>query len=167
MKKWSLFKLGNVETKLDQHCFSISRKRFSSKIWFDCWLIRFQAQGGNPGQRALFDTFFRFSSEEPLLPVARAVLVDMEPKVIQSNSHFVVCEIQRSRLGCLIRKSNETWRYDRRRTCSRQSGAANNWAFGFFGHGPLVHDEALEVWFVVSLSLLHCFCLIYSASAVK
>jgi tubulin delta len=55
------------------------------------------------------------------VPVARAVLVDMEPKVITQT----IYDARRS----------GTWCYDERRQFSKQSGSANNWAYG------LVHAQ--------------------------
>ena len=49
-------------------------------------------------------------------PVARAVLIDMEPKVVQAS----------------VRRARKTgrWRYDGDRTLAFQSGSGNNWARG-------------------------------------
>ncbi|XP_067856229.1 tubulin delta chain isoform X2 [Heptranchias perlo] len=70
-----------------------------------------------------------FSSQEPNgnnMPVARAVLVDMEPKVI----------------GRTLSKAAKSgrWRYgDQSYFCQKQ-GSGNNWANGFCVHGPR-HEE--------------------------
>lgn len=55
---------------------------------------------------------------------ARAVLVDMEPKVVQGA------------LRHAKRHGKGTWAFDSRRTFSRQSGSGNNWAAGYCTHGP-------------------------------
>lgn len=62
------------------------------------------------------------------LPIARAVLIDMEPKVIGD----ALASASRSPL----------WRYSPARTFSQQSGSANNWAFGYAVHGP-AHEERM------------------------
>lgn len=49
-------------------------------------------------------------------PIARSILVDMEPKVI---SHTML-EAQKSGV----------WEYDKKCQYSKQSGSGNNWAFG-------------------------------------
>ena len=88
----------------------------------------------SPGHRTTFDRFFRLpselrsASESPAVPIARAVLVDMEPKVIQS---------------CLA-NSGDAWRYDANRTFARQSGSANNWAYGYYLHGPATREAVME-----------------------
>ena len=50
--------------------------------------------------------------------MARAVLLDMEPKVISK---------------CLARRG--VWSYDTSRVHFQQSGSGNNWAYGY-NHGP-------------------------------
>jgi tubulin delta len=88
----------------------------------------------SPGHRSTFDRFFRLpseirrASESPAVPIARAVLVDMEPKVIQS---------------CLA-NAGDAWRYDATRTFARQSGSANNWAYGYYLHGPATREAVME-----------------------
>jgi len=69
----------------------------------------------------------------PQMSIARAVLVDMEPKVVQ---------------GCLAGKgiSNDdfSWKYDAVSTHFKQGGSANNWAFGFKRHGPESEEKIME-----------------------
>ena len=79
--------------------------------------------------RATFERFFRLGggNHTEQAPIARAVLIDMEPKVIQS---------------CL--DSPRQFRYDAARTFARQSGSANNWAFGYHVHGPASRDAILD-----------------------
>lgn len=64
-------------------------------------------------------------------PVARAVLIDMEPKVVQAS----------------VRRARKTgrWRYDGDRTLAFQSGSGNNWARGYHTYGELVRDEVLDL----------------------
>ncbi|XP_008935685.1 PREDICTED: tubulin delta chain isoform X2 [Merops nubicus] len=69
-----------------------------------------------------------FCEEESEVPVARAVLVDMEPKVISQTLSMA------ARSG--------SWRYnDRSQFCQKQ-GSGNNWANGYSVHGPR-HKEAI------------------------
>lgn len=58
--------------------------------------------------------FFRSSSAG--VPVARAVLVDTEPKVVD---------------GVCVKAQQGPWRYNRRGCVVQQSGAGNNWAMGY------------------------------------
>ena len=60
--------------------------------------------------------------------VARSLLVDMEPKVIENCINSTVGD----------------WIYPKNNTITKQSGSANNWAFGFTQHGPSVKDEFIE-----------------------
>ncbi|XP_013780035.1 tubulin delta chain-like isoform X2 [Limulus polyphemus] len=69
--------------------------------------------------------FFR-DANEGQLPVARAVMVDTEPKVIR--------EVQRRS------SKGGMWKYPDGATFMRREGAANNWAKGYLKHG----EEATE-----------------------
>ena len=64
-------------------------------------------------------------------PVARAVLIDMEPKVVQAS----------------LRRAKRTgrWRYDGARTLAFQSGSGNNWARGYNTYGAQTRETALEL----------------------
>lgn len=64
-------------------------------------------------------------------PVARAVLIDMEPKVVQSS-------LRRA-------KKSGRWRYDSARTLAFQSGSGNNWARGYNTYGAQTRETALEL----------------------
>lgn len=64
-------------------------------------------------------------------PVARAVLIDMEPKVVQAS-------LRRA-------KRSGRWRYDSARTLAFQSGSGNNWARGYNTYGPQTRETALEL----------------------
>ena len=64
-------------------------------------------------------------------PVARAVLIDMEPKVVQSS-------LRRA-------KRSGQWRYDSARTLAFQSGSGNNWARGYNTYGAQTRETALEL----------------------
>eukprot|EP00798_Chlamydomonas_sp_ICE-L_P011290 gene11290-18926_t len=64
--------------------------------------------------------------------VARSVLIDMEPKVVNAAR-------------TAARTSGGWWQYPERGFLCMQSGAGNNWAHGFHGYGPTVGEAALEL----------------------
>ncbi|XP_053131321.1 tubulin delta chain [Hemicordylus capensis] len=69
-----------------------------------------------------------FSEEKSEVPAARAILVDMEPKVIGQT---------------LLRASKSGhWKYDHRSHFSQKQGSGNNWASGYCVHGPK-HKEVI------------------------
>lgn len=89
----------------------------------------------NDHGRHAADEFFRpipsSSRSEGDRYCARAILVDMEPKVVNSvmsKSH-----------------SGGWWKYSNRSSLCMQSGSGNNWAHGFHGYGPSVKDKILEL----------------------
>ena len=62
---------------------------------------------------------------------ARAVLVDMESKVVHQS---------------LIKaKQSSLWEYDAKCVYTQHRGSGNNWANGFFKHGPAARVEVLEM----------------------
>eukprot|EP00879_Flechtneria_rotunda_P011109 GHRR01011606.1.p1 GENE.GHRR01011606.1~~GHRR01011606.1.p1 ORF type:complete len:323 (+),score=115.99 GHRR01011606.1:206-1174(+) len=63
---------------------------------------------------------------------ARAVMVDMEPKVIYSAKQQAVA-------------SNHSWCYGKNCAVSGQSGSGNNWALGHNKYGPAVAPAVLEL----------------------
>jgi tubulin delta len=67
-------------------------------------------------------------------PVARSVLVDMEPKVIWQ----VVEKATASR-------GPGRWRYQPGGSYAQAGGAGNNWAYGFTVHGPAASETVLEL----------------------
>uniref|UniRef100_A0A8C0BCE4 Tubulin delta chain n=1 Tax=Buteo japonicus TaxID=224669 RepID=A0A8C0BCE4_9AVES len=69
-----------------------------------------------------------FCEEESEVPVARAVLVDMEPKVISQTLSMA------ARSGY--------WKYDDRSHFCQKQGSGNNWANGYSVHGPR-HKEVI------------------------
>ncbi|XP_041456471.1 tubulin delta chain-like [Lytechinus variegatus] len=64
-------------------------------------------------------------------PSARAVMVDMESKVIQNT--------------VATAKQSATWQYPAKQQFCRKRGAGNNWADGFYGHGSAVEEQVLEM----------------------
>lgn len=80
------------------------------------------------------ERFFHHSLEEgssKTTPSARAVMVDMESKVIQNT--------------VATAKKSGTWRYPDKQQFCRKRGAGNNWADGFYGHGSVVEEQVLEM----------------------
>uniref|UniRef100_A0A8C5UJP1 Tubulin delta chain n=1 Tax=Malurus cyaneus samueli TaxID=2593467 RepID=A0A8C5UJP1_9PASS len=69
-----------------------------------------------------------FCEEESGVPVARAVLVDMEPKVISQT------------LSMAARSGH--WKYNSQAHFCQKQGSGNNWANGYSVHGPR-HKEAI------------------------
>lgn len=69
-----------------------------------------------------------FSEEENGVPIARAVLVDMEPKVINQT----------------LSKAAQSgrWKYGQRSCFCQKQGSGNNWAYGYSVHGPR-HEESI------------------------
>nr|KAF6297260.1 tubulin delta 1 [Myotis myotis] len=69
-----------------------------------------------------------FSEEEHGVPIARAVLVDMEPKVINQT----------------LSKAAQSgrWKYGQHSCFCQKQGSGNNWAYGYSVHGPR-HEESI------------------------
>ncbi|XP_048464453.1 tubulin delta chain [Rhincodon typus] len=85
----------------------------------------YQTKSDNTHQRLV--TFFEDNILQKV-PVARAVLVDMEPKVISRTLSKAV-------------KSGQ-WSYGNQSYFCQKQGSGNNWANGFCIHGPQ-HEEAV------------------------
>ncbi|XP_054143207.1 tubulin delta chain isoform X1 [Melozone crissalis] len=69
-----------------------------------------------------------FCQEQSAVPAARAVLVDMEPKVISQALSMAA--------------SSGHWRYSSHSHFCQKQGSGNNWANGYCAHGPR-HKEAI------------------------
>jgi hypothetical protein len=80
----------------------------------DSLFDHFQLESNNGSDNEFdFDVYFRSSKKGH---IARAVLLDTEPKVINE---------------CVRRSKTQTnWRFDSRSICYRHGGAGNNWAQG-------------------------------------
>eukprot|EP00435_Cladocopium_sp_Y103_P064969 s163_g26.t1 len=74
----------------------------------------------------------RGSDATKALPLARAVLVDTEPRVVQR------C-LQGNEVG-----EPRLWRYAAQQAVHHAGGAANNWACGYNVHGPALQEKVLE-----------------------
>ena len=87
--------------------------------------------------------------------VPRAVLLDMEPKVINSlvRSRRHVDKIQNSGASPSTGKHDRavpvrpklSWRYEPERTLCHQIGSGNNWALGYNVHGAEFGEAAMDV----------------------
>ncbi|KAM4823991.1 tubulin delta chain isoform X3 [Urocitellus parryii] len=77
-------------------------------------------------QASCQERFFR--EEENGVPVARAVLIDMEPKVINQT----------------LTKASQSgrWKYGQHACFCQKQGSGNNWAYGYSVHGPR-HEESI------------------------
>ena len=62
--------------------------------------------------------------------IARAVLVDTEPKVVASV--------------CARAQRTGRWRYDSRRSYCTQRGAGNNWANGYYNYGEATREQVMS-----------------------
>jgi tubulin delta len=117
--------------------FSSEDSGFAARAYSGC-----PPETRNRAARTLVDTFFRQTRRSRTTPssatasesvgggawIARAVMFDMEPKVVQSCTELA--------------SASGTWRYDDACAFTQQSGSGNNWAHGFHSHGPK-HREAL------------------------
>uniref|UniRef100_A0A4X2L234 Tubulin delta chain n=1 Tax=Vombatus ursinus TaxID=29139 RepID=A0A4X2L234_VOMUR len=69
-----------------------------------------------------------FNEERSGVPVARALLIDMEPKVISQTL------LKAARSG--------RWKYGQHSHFCQKQGSGNNWAYGYSVHGPK-HEESI------------------------
>lgn len=90
--------------------------------------------------------------------IARAVIIDTEPKVIQrivgsvhhragdSGQPYPGSRQPGAAYARSITKTREAWSYDSgtQVCCHAQGGAANNWAYGYHGHGAAFSEACLE-----------------------
>ena len=76
-------------------------------------------------EKASAGAYFRHGAKETQ-PTARAVLIDMESKVVTS---------------ALRRRKH--WLYDTRSVVTQQGGAGNNWALGYNTLGPSNRDAGM------------------------
>lgn len=74
------------------------------------------------------ENFFHKKKNQKYL-IANAILVDMESKVIEK---------------CLTTAPKNNFTYDIKYIVKKQSGSGNNWANGFFNHGPSIEQDFLE-----------------------
>ena len=75
-------------------------------------------------------SLFRASPTPSSPPIARAVLIDMEPKVVAA--------------ALSTASASGRFAYDPSSAVCRQSGSANNWAYGFHVHGDEVLSGVME-----------------------
>lgn len=84
---------------------------------------------------------------------ARAVLIDMEPKVIQQ------CLKQQANVSSASSPSSASraglrWEYEATNTFTKQSGSGNNWAYGYTFHGSQNQSELMDLIQTVSAAAL-------------
>lgn len=77
-----------------------------------------EAARASPAHQALVSQFFYEGS------IAKAMLVDMEPKVVNK---------------CLAKKGS--WGYSSQLSLVKEEGSGNNWAYGCHVHGPSVRED--------------------------
>ena len=75
----------------------------------------------------ILDTYFTISDHNKLY--SNALLIDMEAKVIEK---------------CTKSAISNGWNYSKDNIIHKQSGSGNNWANGFFHHGPTVENQFVE-----------------------
>ncbi|XP_020847489.1 tubulin delta chain isoform X2 [Phascolarctos cinereus] len=69
-----------------------------------------------------------FNEEKSGVPIARALLIDMEPKVISQT---------------LLKAAHSgRWKYGQHSHFCQKQGSGNNWAYGYSVHGPK-HEESI------------------------
>lgn len=73
------------------------------------------------------DCFFTLDSKDKIF--ANSILIDMEAKVIEK---------------CLKNAKEKGWNYYEDNIINKQCGSGNNWANGFFNHGPSVENLLIE-----------------------
>mmetsp|Transcript_5031 Transcript_5031/g.9465 ORF Transcript_5031/g.9465 Transcript_5031/m.9465 type:complete len:438 (-) Transcript_5031:89-1402(-) len=81
-----------------------------------------------------YETFFRAPEHDKGQGqlVARAVLIDTEPKVIQAVTRGEG-------------SGAHGWKYEPGNCLWQQSGSGNNWARGYHQYGPQLHDQVCDV----------------------
>lgn len=103
--------------------------------FFDTLAVEYQNHGRKFYDRYHWNPFFRNPlknrGEYFQVPIARSLLIDMEPAVVQNA--YLSAQYKSSK-----------WNYSRQNCFFQQSGSGNNWAMGFNEHGPEVHRSILE-----------------------
>nr|AFK10787.1 tubulin delta chain-like isoform 2 [Callorhinchus milii] len=86
---------------------------------------------GERYREASLDRFFSCEESGGNVPTARAVLVDMESKVIGRT------------LSCAAKTGR--WKYGDKNYFCQKKGSGNNWANGFYIHGPKCEDAVMNL----------------------
>ncbi|KAL9654323.1 hypothetical protein ABK040_010354 [Willaertia magna] len=97
--------------------------------FFEAMAKELQATKDNSYDENAFDCFFRPGNNNSM--IARALLIDMEPKVITQVVN--------------TSNNNGSFLYDTNNIYFKQCGSANNWAFGYNEHGPKIEANVLEL----------------------
>ncbi|CAD8148091.1 unnamed protein product [Paramecium octaurelia] len=82
-----------------------------------------ETQMSSPGAQALLNEIFFFERKNK--QIAKSLLIDMEPKVVDR---------------CLKAEY-----YDKAFSLTKQEGSGNNWAYGFNNHGPANKNAILQI----------------------
>lgn len=91
----------------------------------------------SPAGPVACETFFRQqpssvrATGDGCMAVARAVMIDMEPKVIQET-------LER------VRSTTGVWQYPNDGYYAKAGGSGNNWALGYAVHGPAATEAVLD-----------------------
>ncbi len=81
------------------------------------------------------DSYFTINHENKLF--ANSLLIDMEAKVIEKCLKGIfIYKFKES--------NNKGWNYYEENIINKQSGSGNNWANGFFNHGPSIENLLIE-----------------------
>ena len=86
--------------------------------------------------QTISNTYFNVNSKEEIF--ANSLMIDMEPKVIEK---------------CKLSAKKEGWSYNDDFTIFKQEGSGNNWANGFFNHGPSISNIVVDKINTISESL--------------
>lgn len=78
----------------------------------------------------LNERFFHISDDANKI-IAKAILVDTEPKVIQELN---------------LQTEENNWCYNKDNIYLQQQGAANNWAYGYNKHGNIAKDVVIDLF---------------------
>lgn len=84
----------------------------------------------SPAHQAICASNFFLESEKSSKLTSKALLIDMESKVVNS---------------CLQHNKNGgDWIYDNKYAFFKQEGSGNNWAYGYNIHGPSCEEQIFE-----------------------
>jgi tubulin delta len=100
---------------------------FSSHFSFSDWADKKTGKGKSKDAFLSPEENSKKSYQESI-PRANSVLIDMEPKVINS----------------LLNRPGNLWAYDKNLAFCQQEGSGNNWAYGHYEHGPKCSEPMLE-----------------------
>eukprot|EP00833_Pecoramyces_ruminatium_P015901 jgi/Orpsp1_1/1189933/evm.model.d7180000075557.1 len=112
----------NIDNVIIEKIYAKLHKQYQR--FFDMTRIKQQPTKGE-------SYIYNYNKKKYILPKlrARAILVDSEVKVIKS----------------IVEKTKEkSWKYDENNIYHEQIGAANNWSFGYYIHGPKAYEAVKQ-----------------------